>query len=205
MPQRKRGIARFEHLLDATEILLVERPDEDISLALVAATANVPLPSIYHFFSNKNAVLVSLAKRYHAALAEMARTDLDPSPKTWQEIIRRRQESGVLFLNTHPSALRLFMGAGVSAQVRTLDLQGNASLSALRATEFRRWFDCSSIVDLEAHLAISIGLMDGIWALSWSRHKRITNSFLEESTRASIAYLRCFLPEILPATVRAKS
>jgi hypothetical protein len=47
MPQRKRGIARFEHLLDATEILLVERPDEDISLALVAATANVPLPSIY--------------------------------------------------------------------------------------------------------------------------------------------------------------
>lgn len=90
------------------------------------------------------------------------------------------------------------MGAGVSAEVRTLDLRGNASLSALRAAEFRRWFDCSSIPDLERRLAISIGIMDGIWAISWSQHKRITDAFLAESTRASTAYLRCFLPEILP-------
>ena len=198
MPQRKRGIVRFEQLLDATETLLTEYPDEDISLALVASTAEVPLPSIYHFFPNKDAILVALAQRYHAALDEMAREEMCPPPKSWQEIIRRRQQSGVVFLNEHPSALRLFMGAGVSAQVRTLDLQGNASLSALRAAEFRRWFDCSSIPDLEAKLAITIGLMDGIWALSWSQHKRVSDAFLEESIRASIAYLRCFLPEILP-------
>lgn len=205
MPQRRRGIARFEHLLDATEALLAERPDEEISLALVASTADVPLPSIYHFFPNKDAILVALAQRYHAALAEMARQDMNPPPRTWQEIIRRRQKGGVVFLNNHPSALRLFMGAGVSAQVRTLDLQGNASLSALRATEFRRWFDCSAIIDLEARLAVSIGLMDGIWALSWSQHNQITDTYLEESIRASIAYLRCFLPEILPAALPAES
>jgi len=205
MPQRRRGIERFEKLLDATETLLIARPDENISLALVASTADVPLPSIYHFFKNTDAILVALAQRYHADLAEMARKDLDPPPKTWQEIIRRRQEGGVLFLNNHPSALRLFMGAGVSAQVRTLDLQGNASLATLRAAEFRRWFDCRSIPDLEARIAISIGLMDGIWALSWSQRNRITDAFLDESTRASIAYLRCFLPEILPMAERTGS
>ncbi|MAM24601.1 MAG: hypothetical protein CML55_04345 [Rhodobacteraceae bacterium] len=197
-PQRKRGVIRFEHLLDATETLLTKWPDSDISLALVAKEAEVPLPSIYHFFPNKDAILVALAQRYHAQLAEMARAPLDPAPAGWQDIIRRRQQSGVRFLNDHPSALRLFMGAGVSAEVRTLDLQGNARLAEIRAEEFRHWFDCRGIADLETRLAVSIGVMDGVWAISWSQHRRLTDHYLEESIRASIAYLRCYLPEILP-------
>jgi AcrR family transcriptional regulator len=196
-PQRKRGVARFQHLLDATETLLAKQPDSDISLALVAQEANVPLPSIYHFFPNKDAILVALAQRYHAQLAELARAPLDPPPETWQEIVSRRQKSGVRFLNAHPSALRLFMGAGVSAEVRTLDLQGNAALAHLRAQEFRHWFDCSGVCELEEKLAVSIGIMDGVWAISWSQHRRLTDQYLEESIRASIAYLRCYLPEIL--------
>lgn len=196
-PQRKRGLIRFEHLLDSTEALLSELPDSDLSLSLVAEKASVPLPSIYHFFPNKDAILVALAKRHHAKLSEMARDPLDPPPEDWQEIIRRRQKAGVEFLNMHPSALRLFMGAGVSAEVRTLDLQGNATLANLRAEEFRYWFDCRGIIDLERRLAVSIGVMDGIWAISWSQHRRINDEFLAESILASIAYLRCYLPEIL--------
>lgn len=200
-PQRKRGVVRFQNLLDATETLLTQRPDSDISLALVAEEADVPLPSIYHFFPNKDAILVALAQRYHAQLAEMARAPLDPPPDCWQDIIRRRQRRGVSFLNEHPSALRLFMGAGVSAEVRTLDLQGNAALAALRAEEFRHWFDCAAIPDLEARIAVSIGIMDGVWAMSWSQHRRLTEDYLVESIRASVAYLRCYLPEILPPKV----
>lgn len=198
-PQRQRGIVRFEHLLDSTEALLVEHPESDISLALVAERAGVPLPSIYHFFPNRDAILVALAQRYHARLSDMARATLYPPPERWQDIIRARQLSGVAFLNAHPSALRLFMGAGVSAEVRTLDLQGNASLARLRTAEFRHWFDCRGIEDLEHRLAISIGIMDGVWAISWSQHQRITDEYLNESVRASVSYLRCYLPEILGA------
>ncbi len=204
-PQRKRGVIRFEHLLDATEKLLRRYPESDISLSLVAQMANVPLPSIYHFFPNKDAILVALAQRYHAQLSQMARCPLDPPPENWQDIIVRRQRGGVLFLNNHPSALRLFMGAGVSAEVRTLDLQGNTALATLRAAEFRQWFDCSGMTELEHWLAVSIGIMDGIWAISWSQHRRISDEYLEESMRASIAYLRCFLPEILRPRTAIKS
>ena len=204
-PQRRRGIVRFENLLDATERLLTAHPDSDISLSLVASAAQVPLPSIYHFFPNKDAILVALAQRYHTALAETAHVELDPPPVQWQDIIRRRQCGGAAYLNAHPAALRLFMGAGVSARVRTLDLQGNASLSALRAAEFRHCFDCTSIPGLEHRLAIAIGIMDGIWAISWSEHRRITDAYLAESIRASTAYLRCFLPEILPVADLSKT
>lgn len=197
-PQRKRGIIRFEQLLNATEALLVEAPDSDISLSLVADRAQVPLPSIYHFFQNKDAILVALARRHHANLSAMGRTPLSPPPQSWQDIVRRRQRSGVAYLNSHPSALRLFMGAGVSVEVRNLDLKGNASLADLRSAEFQHWFDCGNIPDLTQRLAISIGIMDGIWAISWSQHRFITEDFLTESMRAAITYLRCFLPEVLP-------
>jgi AcrR family transcriptional regulator len=204
-PQRRRGIIRFDNLLSATEGLLTAHPDRDISLSLVAEAADVPLPSIYHFFPNKDAILVALAQRYHLSLSQTAIDVLDPPPLQWQDIIDRRQRGGVAYLNAHPAALRLFMGAGVSVSVRTLDLEGNASLSTLRAAEFRNWFDCTSLPDLEHRLAISIGIMDGIWAISWSQHHHITDSYLEESIRASTAYLRCFLPEILPPAVVACS
>lgn len=45
---RKRGIERFNTLLDATAALLSELPDEDISLAQIADRAAVPLASLYH-------------------------------------------------------------------------------------------------------------------------------------------------------------
>lgn len=196
-PQRKRGVDRFEALLDAAETKLVEAPDEDITLSMIAETAKVPLPSVYHFFPNRNAMLVALAQRFHRDLAQITFVPLDPPPNDWQEIVRRRQKNGAAYLNAHPAALRLFMGAGVSVEVRNLDLQGNASLAHVRAEDFRSSFDCGHIPDLERILAISIGLMDGIWAISYSEHGLITDSYLIESTRASIAYLRCYLPEVL--------
>lgn len=198
MPQRRRGVVRFEHLLDATEALLITHPEDDLSLSLVADQAGVPLPSIYHFFRNRNAILAALAERFHAQLADLARQPLTPRPERWQDIVRRRQIAGATFLNQHPAALRLFMGAGVSAEVRNLDLRGNASLAATRAAEFRHWFDCRAIPDLQHHLAISVGVMDGVWAISWSQHHCITDSYREAATQASVAYLRTILPEDLP-------
>lgn len=197
-PQRKRGILRHARLLDAAATVLMRTGDATLSLAMIAEEAGVPLPSVYHFFPNRNAVLASLATRYHADLAERARTPLTPPPDRWQDIIRRRQESGVEYLNANPAALHLFMGAGVSAEVRNLDLQGNASLASVRAQEFRTYFDCSSLNDLDHWLAVSIGLMDGIWAISWTKHRRIAPEYLEESVNAVIAYLRTHLPESLP-------
>lgn len=197
-PQRKRGFRRHAQLLDAAAKVLERTQDATLSLAMIAEEADVPLPSVYHFFPNRNAVLAALATRYHTDLAARARAPLDPAPRRWQEIIRRRQEGGAEYLNANPAALHLFMGAGVSAEVRNLDLAGNASLASVRAAEFRAHFDCSALPRLEYWLAISIGLMDGIWAVSWTQHRRIAPEYLDESIGAVVAYLRNHLPESLP-------
>ena len=197
LPQRTRGRARFTQLLDTTETLLAEKADAEVTLAMIAERAGVPLPSVYHFFPNRNAIFVELARRYHENLAELSRTEIDPAPERWQDFVLIRQTRGRDYLNAHPAALRLFMGAGVSVEVRTLDLRGNTSLAVRRAAEFRTRFDCTGLDALEEWLAISFGLMDGIWAISYAAYGQITDYYLNEAWRASVAYLRTYLPEDL--------
>ena len=197
VPLRKRGVERFEVLLDATEALLADRTNDDVSLAQIAEKAGVPLASVYHFFPNRNAAFVALAQRFHNALHAIALEPLQPPISGWQAVIASRQMIGAKYLNAHPAALRLFMGAGVSVDVRNTDLNGNADLARDRVKFLNRYFEMPPIRDLEKRIAISIALMDGIWALSYSAHGRITDEYVEESTRASVIYLRCFLPEFI--------
>ncbi len=196
-PLRKRGVERFEVLLDATEALLADRANEDVSLAQIAEKAGVPLASVYHFFPNRNSAFVALAQRFHIALHAIAQEPLQPPISGWQEVIASRQKIGAKYLNAHPAALRLFLGAGVSVDVRNTDLNGNADLARDRVKFLDHYFEMPKIRDLEKRIAISIALMDGIWALSYSVYGRITDEYVAESTRASVIYLRCFLPEFI--------
>ncbi|WP_158969496.1 TetR/AcrR family transcriptional regulator [Chachezhania sediminis] len=195
---RKRGQQRLEELLDATAALLEERQDENISLADIAARADIPLASVYHFFPNRNAAFVMLAERFNTWMAERVQHEIVPRPQKWQDIIAYRQRQGSAFLNANPAAQRLFLGAGVSVEVRNTDLTGNAELAQAYVGLFHKYFVIGEGLPLEDMLATSIAIMDGVWALSYSRHRCITGAFLDESTRASVAYLRSYLPELLP-------
>lgn len=197
LPSRRRGVERFELLLDATAALLEQRPDDDISLAQIAEKADVPLTSVYHFFPNRNSAFVALARRYHQQIYANAMIEISPSPRAWQEVIAYRQRKGARYLNDNPAALRLFLGAGVSVEVRNTDLSGNATLARSRAEYLRSMFEIPAMPDLEKRIAISIAVMDGIWALSYSSYGCITEEYVEESIRTSTLYLRSYLPEFL--------
>ena len=160
-PQRTRGKERFAHLLDVTETLLADHTNSDVTLATIAERAEVPLPSVYHFFPNRNAIFVELARRFHEDLAALSRTEVTPSPPRWQDLLLIRQRRGRDYLNAHPAALQLFMGAGVSAEVRTLDLRGNSSLARLRATEE----EVTEVVEMAAYMGGGPSIAYGAKAL----------------------------------------
>jgi len=198
-PMRRRGIARLNLILDATETLLAERSAGDISLADIAAAAEVPLPSVYHFFPNRNAAFVALALRFNEEIYRRSIEALtDPEPQTWQELLEAKHRRAAEFQNGRPAALRLFLGAGVSVAVRNADFTGNARIAVSRARMFEAYFRMPPIPDFVAHLEIAAAAMDGIWALSYGRHGCITEPYRQEATAATIAYLRRFLPEFLP-------
>ncbi|WP_219212413.1 TetR/AcrR family transcriptional regulator [Variovorax boronicumulans] len=196
-PVRKHAQERFDALLDATERLLAESLNDEVSLAQIAELSAVPLASVYHFFPNRNAAFVALAQRYHTELWRLASQPQDPVPQTWQEMVKRNQLRSSSYLNEHPAALRLFMGAGVSVQVRNLDMHGNTVLTRLRVDQFSRYFETPPISDFERRVGVALAISDGVWALSYSAHGRITDDYVVESVRAAVSYLRCFMPEVL--------
>lgn len=198
-PMRKRGVERYNILLDATERLLADNSDEDISLAQIAEAADVPLASVYHFFPNRNAAFVALALRFNEEIYQTSITPLtDPEPQTWQELLHMIHARAADFQNSRPAALRLFLGAGVSVAVRNADLTGNARIAMSRERFFNAYFHMPIVPDLVERLEIAGASMDGIWALSYGRHGHITDQYRKEATACAIDYLRRFLPEFLP-------
>ena len=198
-PMRKRGIERHNLLLDATERLLAESSDEDVSLAQIAEAAEVPLASVYHFFPNRNAAFVALALRFNEEFYRLSIEPLtDPEPSSWQEMLDMKHARAAAFQNSRPAALRLFLGAGVSVAVRNADLSGNARIARSRERMFDAYFHVPYMPDFAERLEVSGAAMDGIWALSYGRHGSITEEFRKEATAVAVTYLRRHLPEFLP-------
>jgi len=198
-PMRKRGIERYHRILDATEDLLSESGDEDISLAQIATRAEISLASVYYFFPNRNSVYVALALRFNDEIYERSIRPLtDPEPQTWQELLAMKHKAAAEFQNSRPAALRLFLGAGVSAAVRSADFTGNARLARSRARMFEAYFDMQHMPDLPHWLEVSAAAMDGVWSLSYGYHGQITETYRREATACAVTFLRRYLPEYLP-------
>ena len=141
-PMRRRGIERYNLILDATEQLLTDIGDEEISLAQIAEIAGVSLASVYYFFPNRNAVHTALAQRFSAEIYRHAiLPPVDPEPQSWQELIEMKHQAGAEFQNSRPAAMRLFMGAGVSASVRNADFSGNARIAQAHARMLEAYFE----------------------------------------------------------------
>jgi len=198
-PMRKRGIERYHRILDATEELLSDSGDEDISLAQIAERAEISLASVYYFFPNRNSVYVALALRFNDEIYERSIRPLtDPEPQSWQELLEMKHRAAAEFQNGRPAALRLFLGAGVSAAVRSADFSGNARLARSRARMFEAYFDIQPMPELPHWLEMSAAAMDGIWSLSYGYHGTITEEYRAEATACAVTYLRRYLPEYLP-------
>jgi len=67
-PQQDRGQKRYEAVLDAAERVIAEVGVEAMTTNAVAARAGAGMGSLYHFFADKNAIVVALAERYTSAM-----------------------------------------------------------------------------------------------------------------------------------------
>jgi AcrR family transcriptional regulator len=73
-PQQARSLERVNRLLDVAEQLFVSEGYGTVTTKQIAATAAVPIGTLYQFFPDKEAILQALAERYTDLLeARLAR------------------------------------------------------------------------------------------------------------------------------------
>lgn len=190
---------RYEGLLEATAQLLCDRDFAEIGLYDVAELAGVPPGSVYHFFPTKEAAFIALAERHLEELAEILNT---PAPLAgmngWQDVLGVRFQRAVDYFNGNPAFARIALSGSVISEIRRLDLRYIAEEAHTPLAWLGRHVMMPYIPDLDLKSAALVGVYDGVWAASYTRHGRIVEEYAREGFRAGIAYCRTFLPEVIP-------
>jgi AcrR family transcriptional regulator len=198
-PAQRRSRERVEAMLDAAARLLEDQEIAAISLYDVARVAGIPPGSVYHFFPTKESVLYALAQRYHREMhagldAEVDEAEIDG----WQSLIALRYELVVRYFNERPAARRLFMGAGVSTEIKKLDVEDIHTIAAGSYADLDRYLHMPYIRNPELRFTVLIGIYDGVWAASYAAHGYITEDYASEGLAAALAYCETFLPKVVP-------
>jgi len=198
-PQQKRGVERFEAILDVAHRLLAGRTMSDVSLYDVAREVGCAPATVYHLFPSTGALFYALAGRYAEAwMAMLAEERGNDSARSWQDIVRRKFAEARAFYDDNPQAMEVYLGLGTTREIRARDREVNRQLGAMVATGIRRQFQLPESEFLNEKFVYAIEISDAFWSMSYARHGRITPEIAEETLVAVFSYLENFVPIQLP-------
>lgn len=198
-PRQKRGVARFEAILDAAHELLADRAMADLSLYDLAGSVGCAPATVYHLFPSTNAVFMALAERYARAWMEILERDEDPvATGSWHDIVRRKFDAALAYYNANPQAMQVYLGLGTTREIRVRDQELNRQLGAAIATAIRKVFRLPEDEYLSQKFAYAIEISDVFWSLSYCRDGKISTDLAAEALIAVFSYLENFIPSHLP-------
>jgi AcrR family transcriptional regulator len=205
-PSQERSRRRFEAILSAAEALLQNANIEDLSFYDLARKAEISPASVFYLFPSMAAVQLELRKRYDVVLSGLL---VDIHHKltrmrvpTWQEWMRIEAGEARNYYNANRPACEALLGPLLHRDNRLPSLQGNALIGASNLANMRRIFDVPIMPGLERKFAYNCELIEMFWSGSYMARGFIDDVAFEESIRASVGYLRNFLPEMLPLRVQ---
>lgn len=197
-PTRADGRARFAHLLDTIEQMLDAQPAAELSIQGIAAAAAMPPSSVYHFFPTVQAAFFALASRHLDRLGSLTS---GPVPAEhldrWTSMFRFIADRSRDTYNQNPKFMRLFLGTDLPDDVRSETPAVNLRFGGVVRRHFAQAFHLPPLQDFDAICAYAIEIMNLFWRISYERTGAITQELHDEGLRASLAYMRTYLPENL--------
>ncbi|MFI2811370.1 MULTISPECIES: TetR/AcrR family transcriptional regulator [Microbulbifer] len=201
-PQRRNGREKYEKLLDSLEALLFAKEASEITLADLSDAAGVPTASIYHFFPSKDAAITALAERYFdTSFNEGAFRPAETEFSSWQEMVCLVCERALSYYQSNESMQKLRFGPDGSWAIRDLVLSNNQRLAQILYDSCMREFQLPDSNDWNSRFLVAISISDTLWSLSYTLYGRITDEMVSEAKRATIAYLKMYIGELLEKRV----
>ncbi len=139
-----------------------------------------------------------VGKQHLESFVALSDSEGMPHPGTWQNYLSERILASADYCNGNPTAMRLLLGPIYSHELRNYNVTTLLGVAETRVRALNHYFEMPVIDELTEKIALAIAVVDGIHALSYARHGKITHQDAEEAVRAAIAYMRCFLPEVIP-------
>ena len=193
-PQRANGVERYNLLLQATQRLIENEGADVITIQGIAAEANVPMASVYHFFPSPTAACVALAQLHLENFAELlVKPVRKTSNQTFNSYVSVLMKRIIDYYHNTPSALILTLGSNHSWRIRQVDIINNSRLPTAIAAALEKRFIIKNKNDLQRKLTIAITISESIWGLSVAEKGRITKAYADESLKVVTNYLESSL------------
>jgi AcrR family transcriptional regulator len=198
-PRQQRSRERFEAILDAAERLLQDRDPHDVSIYTIAEEADMPPPSIYHFFPDGNHVFMALAERYFNMFLGGLESIEGKQFDDWQALVEFRYALSRDLFNNNVAARKILLGAAATWAIRTRDIDTNRQLARGAIVELNRFFILPKVPELVDRITETIIMNDAIWALYDHRFGHLPDDQEIFARRARLGHMRTYLPEYLTA------
>lgn len=193
---RAPGRKRRKALLGAAEQLLCERDIEDISFRDIAARADVPEGSAYHFFANRFDIFSALAYQLNNEFIKAHQKPVPPAKrKTFEQLAAHLVDIGAGIYKKSAPARQLFIGGKTPLEVKQADRINDRDVGNAMHRSFARYFDIPDTEEMRNAFYYFIEITDLMFALSLVECGEITSAMLDEAKRAGVAYLATYRQE----------
>lgn len=200
-PSQERSRKRVEAIIEAAETLLETANIEDVSFYDIARQAEISPPSVFYLFPSMAAVQAELRRRHNEKLSGLIFNVHDKLARmrvpTWQEWIRVEASEGRAYYQANRPACEALLGPLLRRENRATTLKGNALTGASQLANMRRIFVVPDLSGLDEKFGNSCEILEMFWGGAYMARGIIDDETFEESLRASIGYLRNYLPETL--------
>jgi len=198
-PSQDRSRRRNELILDAAYELLKTVNVEDLSHSDIANVAGVSKASVHYHFPTIAAIQLQLGRRLDGELSDYANQFRDHrDASSWQDVVRASARRARDWFNDRRPACEALLGPLLTRENRLAGITYNRQVGSSLLAAIRKTFVVPDTGSLEEVFSYNGEILDLFWSRSYLTRGRIDDEALEESLRASLGYLRNFLPEYLP-------
>lgn len=192
-----RGRARREALLGAARTLLTERTLAQIELSDVAALAGIPKSSAYYFYGDIHALYAELAALHDEELNDAFAAPM-PRLKDWEAVIGLLIDRAADYFFENSSACQLMFGPQTPPDIKWISRSADKTHSAVFEEQIDRQFLMPEFPDRDRVFFRAVEAADLMFGLSILEFGALTELMVEESKIMACAYLRVYIPPILP-------
>lgn len=190
---RKPGRERREALLNAAESLLCERDIEAISFRDIAAQADIPEGSAYHFFANRFDIFTALAERLSKVFIKAHGKPVPVAKRhSWKTLAEHLVDVGVRVYRDNPPARKLLIGGKTPPEVKQSDRINDRAVADVMFDVFSEHIEMPDDQSLRDAFYYFIEITDLILTLSIIEHGKITGTMVKEAKRAGSGYLATY-------------
>lgn len=138
-PKQARGQERVHLILDVSENLLLSKGYEALTTNAVAAAASISVGSLYHFFTDKVAILEALIARYNEAYFEVLTKVHQNSEVRLESYIDTLLDTLIRFSEGRPGIIIAMSHAiTASAKFAAMEADFKTRVSAMMSAVYRQ-------------------------------------------------------------------